>query len=57
MLIVLFLICFMHCFKQVLDVLKGKSRNFYAQQLILVNLILINFGGFLVVARNAENGI
>ena len=42
----------------------GKSKEnrkdkfmFYAQNLILVNLILVNFGGFLIIARNAENGI
>ena len=27
----------------------------YAQNLILVNLILVNFGGFLVIARNPTN--
>ena len=28
----------------------------YAQNLILVNLILVNFGGFLVIARNPPDG-
>ena len=28
----------------------------YAQDLILVNLILVNFGGFLVIARNPSDG-
>ena len=30
--------------------------NIYAQNLILVNLILVNFGGFLVIARNPPDG-
>ena len=28
----------------------------YAQNLILVTLILVNFGGFLVIARNPPDG-
>ena len=29
-------------------------RGSYTQNLILVNLILVNFGGFLVITRNHE---
>ena len=30
--------------------------NPYTQNLILVNLILVDFGGFLVIARNPPDG-
>ena len=30
----------------------GISETFYAQTLIVVVLIVVNFGGFLVIARN-----
>ena len=32
------------------------ATGVYAQNLILVNLILVNFGGFLVIARNPPGG-